>query len=43
MNAGYGVGILDLGEPGMRDMEFGVAFYFGNPLTEISNLARSDP
>ena len=42
MNARDGIGILDLGEPSVGDMEFRLAFRFGDLLAEIGDLARRD-
>jgi len=41
-DAGNGIGVFDLREPGVGDMELGIAFGFGDLLAEVGNFARGD-
>jgi hypothetical protein len=42
VNARYGIGILDLGEPAMGNVELRVAFSLGYSLAQLGDFARAD-
>ena len=41
-DAGNGIGVFDLGEPGVGDMEIGIALGIGDLLAEIGDFTRGD-
>ena len=41
-DAGNGIGVFDLREPGVGDMELGITFGFGDLLAEVGDFACGD-